>query len=66
MPEELTTVQVDKETSEVLGWLANQDRRSKTGEFRWLVDQEKARRVSQPSPLTLEAAQAAAESMENR
>jgi len=57
MPEELTTVQVDLETSQILGRLAKQDFRSKTSEFRWLVAQELARRYSQPNPvITVEEA----------
>jgi hypothetical protein len=62
MTDELTTVQIDVETREVLRSLAKQDIRSMAAELQFLVTQEYARRFSQPNPtITVADAQAAAE-----
>ena len=59
MAEELTTVQIDVETREVLRGLAGEDYRSMASELKWLVTQEHARRYSQPNPvITVEEARA--------
>ncbi len=51
MPDDLTTVQIDVETREVLRSLAKEDLRSMASELQWLVNQEFARRYSRPNPL---------------
>lgn len=51
MPDDLTTVQIDVETREVLRSLAKEDFRSMASELQWLVNQEYARRYSRPNPL---------------
>lgn len=63
MPE-LTTVQIDIETREMLRKLAGDDFRSMAAELQWLVNQEWSRRYSQPNPaITLTEAEAAGESI---
>jgi hypothetical protein len=65
MSEELTTIQVDVTTREKLRVIAKEERRSMTGELTVLIDQEFARRYSQPSPvITVEEAEAAGVSVE--
>lgn len=63
MPE-LTTVQIDTETREMLRKLANDDFRSMAAELQWLVFQEWAHRFSQPNPsVGLAEAEAAGENI---
>ncbi len=65
MAEDLTTIQVDIATRDLLRQLASEDFRSMTAELRWLVAQERARRYSQPNPvITVEEAQRAAQAAE--
>lgn len=57
---ELTTIQIDVETREILRKIAKEDFRSMAAELQWLVNQETCRRYSQPNPvITVEQAAAA-------
>jgi hypothetical protein len=63
MKEELVTLQISASYRVILRQFAQLNKRSMKKEFEWIMDQEQARRYSQPNPvITVEEAQAAADS----
>jgi hypothetical protein len=57
MDEDLVTLQISAEYREKLRRLADQRKRSMKREFEWIIDEEEARRFSQPNTtVTIEQA----------